>query len=264
MRSLPIGETVDIGALLVRAYRERKIDRLPMDARNVLGASGPARIGNNTLSRGERVDTSGFGANAAAQINTVRSALAGAGEVMLTAHDLVLSLDDYFVEDLRTPDCGFTLWTKAGAIDAGQWIEVGTGPREATIQAATIERDSGPEGEALTVTPLIGTRRRPLHRIVAAPLIVLTGRSGEPPYVSPIEVARTRKVYASGSSRVIGERTEYVTPLDHVVCERGEYAAWHHALTALATHLTEELGRSITGPHQPARPWEVSGIATAA
>ncbi|MBX9659119.1 MAG: hypothetical protein K2X00_11180 [Nitrospiraceae bacterium] len=264
MRTHSSHETIDIEALLVRAYRERRIDRLPVDTRKVLGAAGPARIGNNTLSRGERVDTSGFGANAAARVNAVRSALAEAGELMLAAHDLVLSLDDYFVEDLRTEDCSFILWTKAGALDAGQWIDVGTGSRDATIQAATIKRDRGPDGEILTVTPLAGIRRRPLHRIVAAPLIVLTGRSGDPPGVSPIEVARKRKVYATGSSRVIGERTEYVTPLDLVVCERGEYAAWHHALTSLAGQLSEGLGYAVAAPSVPARPWEVEGMASAA
>lgn len=265
MRTIPQPETVEIEALLVRAYRERRVDRLPADTRKMLGMTGPSRIGSNTLSRGERVDTSGFGANAAARVNAVRSALADAGEMMLAAHDLVLSLDDYFVEDLRTPECAFTLWTKEGALDAGQWIEVGSGRgRDATIQAATVTRGHGPEGETVTVKPIAGTRQRRLHRVVMAPLIVLAGRAGEAPGISPIEVKRKRKIYAAGSNRAIGEQVEYMTPLDMVACERGEYAAWHHALTVIAERLSNVLDRPVSGPSLPARPWEVDGIASAA
>ena len=37
MRTLPPRETIDIEALLVRAYREKKLDRLPADPRRLLG-----------------------------------------------------------------------------------------------------------------------------------------------------------------------------------------------------------------------------------
>lgn len=262
MRTQPTRETIDIETLLVRAYREKRIDRLPADPLRMLGIHGPARLGNNTLSRGERVDTSGFGANAAARINAMRSALTDAGELMLAAHDLVLSLEDYFVEDLRTADCKFTLWTKTGALDAGQWIEIVD--HGATIQAATVTRSPGPEGEQITVKPIAGTRQRRLHRIVMAPLLVMTGRSGEVPYVSPIEVERMRKIYASDGRRVIEQVPVYVVSLDEVVRERGEYAAWHHALAALAAQLSEETGRVVCGPSLRAWPWDAEGVATAA
>lgn len=101
MRTLPARETIDIEALLVRAYREKKLDRLPADPRRLLGIRGPAMPGASLLARGDRVDSSSWGALAVARNHETMAMLAGAGDALLAAHDLVLSLDDYFCEDPR-------------------------------------------------------------------------------------------------------------------------------------------------------------------
>ncbi len=242
-------ETITIEALCVRAYREKRMDRLPANAaRQVIGLRGPAALGAGPLARGERVDTSSWGATAEARSRETLRQFLDAGDGLLALHDAVLQLNDYFVEDLDTPAGDFALWTRDGALDAGQWIDAAPQGNGGTIRAARVRRQAGADGEALRVTPIVGAPVRAVRRIVIAPLIVLAGRAAEPPYVSPL-VAPTK-----GKDR--RKSLEAVTPRDLVVRERGDYAAWHHALTALAEHLAGIVDFYVTPPASPARPWE--------
>ncbi|MCJ2059825.1 hypothetical protein MKL09_25255 [Methylobacterium sp. J-048] len=254
-------ESIGIEALMVRAYREKKIDRLGVDTRRMLGIRGPMAPGSNALARGERVDTSGWGASAASQAREVLAMLYGAGDALLTAHDLVLSLDDYFCEDHNGEDLAFSLWTREGALEAGHFIAEEERGGTAFIQAAKVTRELGPDGETVRVAPIEDAPLRRLSKIVVAPLIVVAGRSDMPPYVSPIEIDRVRAVWCRRTRRRIGTRTEYITPLDVVVQERAAYAAWHHALTALAEQLADLPGLAIAPPCLPARPWEAEAVA---
>ena len=246
-------ETITIEALCVRAYREKRMDRLPANAaRQVIGLRGPAALGAGPLARGERVDTSSWGATAEARSRETLRRFLDAGDGLLALHDAVLALDDYYVEDLDTPDGRFALWTRDGALEAGQWIDATPQGTGGTIQAARVSREATAEGESVRVTPL-GEAPRVVARIVIAPLIVLAGRAAEPPFVSPLAVP------TKGRRRGL----EAAMPRDLVVRERGEYAAWHHALTALAEHLAGIVDFHVTPPVSPARPWEGPGAIAA-
>lgn len=264
MRSLsrsPARESISIDALLVRAYRENKIDRLGGATRQVLGIQGPKAPGANTLARGERVDTSTYGASAAARMREVMRMLQNGGDALLTAHDLVLSLDDYFCEDHGTSDLAFSLWTREGALDAGHFIGKSERGEPTFIQAAEVSRDAGPDGETVRVSLIEGAPQRRLERIVIAPLIIASGRADLTPNVSPIEVERVQTVWDRRLKKRVAARTEYVTPLSEIVRERATYAAWHHALTAVASHLADLPGLAVTPPSLSDRPWEVAAVA---
>jgi len=249
-------ETISIEALCVTAYRDKRLDRLPANAaRQVIGLRGPAALGAGPLARGEPVDTSSWGATAEARSRETLRRFLDAGDGLLALHDLVLQLDDYFCEDPDTPDGRFAIWTQDGALEAGQWINAAPQSSGGTIQAARVRRQATAEGESLRVTPLAGAPVRAVARIVTTPLVVLAGRAAEPPYVSPL-IVPTKGKGRRGS-------LEAVTPRDVVVRERAIYAAWHHALTALAEHLAGIVDFRVTPPVSPARPWESPGAVAA-
>lgn len=171
--------------------------------------------------------------------------LYGAGDALLAAHDLVLSLDDYFCEDHNSEDLALSLWTREGALDAGHFITEAAHGGPAFIQAVQVTREVDLDGETVRVALIEDAAPRRLHRIVVVPLIVVAGRSDMPPYVSPVEIDRVRAVWCPRRRRRVGTRTEYITPLDVVVQERAAYAAWHHALTALAEQLAGLPGLAV-------------------
>lgn len=253
------GRNLDLDQRVCAGKRggKKKVDRLPADPQRMLGIRSPAKPGANVLARGERVDTSSWGANAAAGYRETLARLHGAGEGLLTAHDLVLSLDDYFAEGDSEDELGFSLWTKAGAAEVGLAIVEPDSGWPPYLQVA----ETREEGGATVLTPVPGTRTRRLRKIVVAPLIVLAGRSGEPPYVSPVEVEALKAAWCPKGRRRIGVRTVYVTPLETVCRERADYAAWHHAMTALASALQDLPGLAVAPPCLPARPWEVAAVA---
>lgn len=235
---MTVREVIDIEALLVRAYREKAVDRLCIGDERSQRALGrlilmgyPVTGGGGA---GERVDTSTWAANQAARESALMRQLRFTDDPLLALHDAVLDLPDFFVE--ATDGLDFVVWDGETAKAAGHRIDAAPHGRFWTIQAGAHEA-------------------RRLTRIVATNLVIQHGRHADRPEPSPVIGRRGRALY-DHRKHVTGYETEFDTPLDVVVQERAEYAVWHACLDMLAQGIGLFLtGLDVKRPSAPLAPW---------
>lgn len=227
-------EDIDIEALLVRAYFEKQIDRLGggVAAKAALGMLGGPKAPGATMGGAEKVDTSSYAARMAAEVRELELRLRRAPPALVTLHDAVLALPDFYAE---ISGLDYLVWDVETATRLGHTI---TPDRD----RPTIVEDKGGAPRAVT-------------RIVTATLMVVQGREAQPPYVAEVEVARMRPVYSGEHRKVTGHVPEYVVSPTEVAHDRAAYSAWHCALGMLAA--LDLPGYRITGPRAPSAPWEI-------
>lgn len=244
-------EAIDIEALLVRAYREKRVDRYGRDGRAAgaaaLGLGSGPRAPGSQLGGPERVDTSSYAANSAARTRDALLQLAGTADGLLALHDAVLALPDMFVEYGAGAD--FVVWDAVTAERRGEIITIAAG--KASIQAT---RRRGGRGEGRNDRVPVGLPR-PLTILPMTVLVITHGREDSRPEVTDAALRR-RPVYRARSAwDIVG--WEYVSDadLDTVAFERARYAAWHAALGMLAAARAGCPEFAITGPLAPLTIW---------
>lgn len=236
---MSVRETIDIEALLVRAYREKAVDRLGMgDERSeralgrLIGMGAPGF--NTTSLPGSRVDTSSFAARRASRERELMAQLRFVGDPLIRLHDAVLALPDFFVE--TTGDLDFVVWDGETAAQMGHVVTVEPYGRRATIQA-------GEEPARL------------VRQIVATNLVIQWGRSGVRVDPSPVVAHRGRAIY-DHRKQVTGYEPAFETPLDVVRDERADYAVWRAAVDMLAMDCRVILADlDVQRPAAPVCPW---------
>lgn len=243
-------ETIDIESLLIRAYREKQVHKLKLNAGNMLGLT-PPRAPGATFSAEDKVDTSSFACRMAAQLRELQARLGAAPSTLIDLHDAVLSLPDFYVE--RGAGLDFVVWDEETASAAGHRIIV-EGDRGSYIARVAPRGGRRREVEALIeIAP-----RRAVVPIVTAPLLVLSGQYGDRPFVPDVVETRRVPVYRGARKEAAEYRPEYETPLHAVVEARAAYAVWHAALGMLAEAFAGSAEYEVTGPSAPASPWELS------
>ena len=241
---MPPREKIDIEALLIRAYAEKRVHKLRQVKAGALGLIGP-RKGIGGFSASEKVDTSSFSARVAGELREMQARLGAAPCGLLDLHDVVLGLESVYVES--GADLGFIVWWDAdAALDRGHRIvEDGDGATIAQVRPRT-----GRPGEFVEIGP-----RRRLTKVVTSALMVLHGQYGDRPYVPEVEVYRMRPVYEGATKEAKSYSPEYVTPLHAVAEARAAYAVWYAALGLLAGVMAASAEYEVTGPSAPAEPW---------
>lgn len=245
-------EVIDIEALLMRAYWEKRIDRLDKGAasRAALGLPKGPKAPGAVFSMDTKVDTSSYSARVAAEMREMFLRLANAPDALLTLHDHVLALPDFFVELGAGVD--FVVWDVETATRLRHLIldPKGDLPRIVTLRT---RRDRA-TGEA-TLVPY--GEPRALTRIVTTTLLTGHARECQRPGVSDVVVTRMRPIYRGGHKAAVGYLPEHETPLDVVAMERARYAVWHVALGMVRDAMGSAPGLDITGPSAPPAPWEL-------
>lgn len=244
-------ETIDIEALLCRAYREKRVDRLGNVGATALGLVGPRGPGSS-FSTGDKVDTSSFSARVAAAIREMQLRLANAPSGLLDLHDAVLTLDDFYIE--RGAGLDYLVWDADTAESMGHRI---TPPNAKTGAAASIVQVRRRGGRGTGRDDLVPAGDpRPLTVITTTNLVMLHGRGADRPYVPDVVVSGYLPVYEGRRKEAVGRRPVYETPLHAVVEGRALHEAWHAALGILAALFARSTEFEVTGPSAPARPWE--------
>ncbi|PIK69811.1 hypothetical protein CS379_27950 [Methylobacterium frigidaeris] len=246
---------MDIEALLVRAYREKRVDRYGQDGRQAgavaLGLGSGPRAPGSQLGGPERVDTSSYAANSAARTREAFLRLAGTADGLLALHDAVLALPDMYVEYGAGAD--FLVWDAETAERHGEVITLKGG--KASIQAT---RRRGGRGEGRNDRVPVGLPR-PLTTLPTSVLIITHGREASRPDVMDASLRR-RPVYRPGTRDVAGFEFVADAPLDVVAFERARYAAWHAALGMLAAARAGCPEFAVTGPAAPLTIWSSEAL----
>ncbi len=184
-------EVIDIEALLIRAYREKRVDRYGQDGRAAgavaLGLGAGPRAPGSQLGGPERVDTSSYAANSAARTREAFLRLTGTADGLLALHDAVLALPDFYVEYGAGAD--FLVFTAEDAARIGHRVTL-TGDR-AMIQAVRRRGGRGAGRDDL----LPDGEPRPCTRIVTSVLVIGHGRDMSRPDLSEVVTTR-RPIYA--------------------------------------------------------------------
>lgn len=247
---MPARETIDIEALLFRAYGEKKIHRLPFKtaAAGALGLIMP-RAGVGGFSASEKVDTSSFSARVAGELREVQARMGAAPSGLIDLHDVVLGLENFYVEALHGFD--FQVWDADTAERLGHRIfDTADGASIAKVKPRT----GGKPGEVVEIEP-----RRRLTRIVTSALMIQCGQYGDRPHVPDVVVLRERPVYRGARKEAVGYEPEYETPPHAVVEGRASYAVWYTALGILREVFARSTEYDITGPTAPEAPWAGPG-----
>jgi hypothetical protein len=233
-------ETIDIEALLVRAYRQYQVDRVTPE--RLLGLTAPSGGSESNfmiiarhLAYGTSIDKSSAGANIIASANNA----AAVPDDLITLHDAVLALDDYFIERARDV-C--MVWDRETAERAN--VEIWQKDGEWFARA---KKWGNGEPEPPT---------RPLQQISTSILVILNARSGTRPDVDPLEVEYMRPVYRGARKEAVDYEPVYVTAPEIIAVQRAEYQTWHCALGLLAAQLSDLETFTVTGPAAPFAPWE--------
>ncbi|GEP11806.1 hypothetical protein [Methylobacterium gnaphalii] len=243
---MPSREKIDIEALLIRAYYEKAIHRLGDVGAVALGLSGPKGAGGG-YSTDDKVDTSSFSSRVAAQVREMQARLANAPSGLLDLHDVVLSLEDFYVEHVTGLDC--RVWDADTAERLGHRIDTVDGA--STI--VRVERRGGVGAGREDLLPAGPARR--LTRIVTSTLLIQHGRAADRPFVPAVEIARMRPIYEGARKEAVGYEPVYVTPLHAVVEGRASYAVWHAACGILREIFAGSSEYEVTGPAASPAPW---------
>ncbi len=222
-------QQINIEALLVLAYRDKQIDRW---RKNGAVRLGPAQEGSpsETMRRigelGTMVQTSGPVERPITTVITEEYA------DLLTVHDAVLRLEDYYAE-FQT-ESRIRLWTPDAAIEAGGSITA-TG--------------TGGHREFQLVLP--NRKPRSLRPISALALVIMHARGASRPFcLSKWSPRRGRKTMAG----IIVARV--------VAGARASYQVWLMSLERLANELNGVLEiYDAEGPQADSEPWQIEDIA---
>lgn len=231
-------EVIDIEALLIRAYREKQVDRRRVgDERSERAVERLILMGYPSAGGGfggERVDTSPFSTKRIAIERRLWGDVQLVVDPLLRVHDAVLALPDFFLEPLD--DMDFAVWDRETAAQHGHAIK------------------ESPHGATFTIRSGEHAPRR-LTRLLPAPLLIRCARSAERPEPSPVVGYRGRALY-DHRKHVCGYETEWETPLHVIVAERAEYAVWHACLDMLAQEFRVTLPElAVQRPAAPVTPW---------
>lgn len=217
-------ETIDIEALLYRAYAQHRVHRVTPEA--VLGLrrnAGPSGFAATMaiLELGTRVDTSGAGA----KIAGMQSMAAATPDDMLVVHDHVLALADWLIEGAETAEP--RVWRRAEIRENGWRIE----ERADGLWLVRVERRA--------FDPAAHHVAGRLTNPYLAAAVIQHACAGTRPDCRP---ARRGRLTAQ-------EERE-------VRIERALYAVWRAALGVLAAELDGKLAKhAVTGPAADAEPW---------
>lgn len=239
-------ETIDIEALIVRAYREKAVHRHRRVGALALGLTEPKALGGG-FSAEERVDTSSFSARAAARTRELQAQLAAAPDVLLDLHAAVLDVPDFYIE--RTGGLDFVVWDVETAARLGHRIEVDAGKGASIVK---IERRGG-RGRGRDFSLPVDAPRR-LTALTTSTIVILHGQHGDRPYVPDVVVQRMRPVYRGRHKEAIDYVPVYETGAQEMVEARATYAVWHAALGILASAMAGAAEVEVTAPAVPAEP----------
>jgi hypothetical protein len=219
-------ETIDIEALLHRAYAQHRVDRVaPGDVLGMPRAPGLAQS-----AWAERVDTSAPGARLAAWAKQAKSM----PDDMLVLHDAVLALGEMWV-GLAGDDVA--IWTTEEAEAAGH-------ARLKDGESVYMARD--------------GVRAGWLAQAGTAVLVMVSARDGvRPDWCAGWRPARGRPAADAGKVDRRGRRRAvHELSAAEVQCKRAMYHVWRCALLLLVAQLDGELDAyRVTGPVAPSTPW---------
>lgn len=226
-------ETIDIEALLHRAYGQYRVDRVTPQSILGLARLGPggSLVGAmQAVALGTIVDNSG----AAARMLGAQSAAVATPDDMLVVHDHVLVLADWLIEEARSDEP--QVWRRA-EIAANGWRV------EETAQGLWLVRPGegvkGGDAWAALTNPYLMA------------LVIEHARAGSrPDDLGVSERARRTTVRRGRPDRaMLAERGD-------VMLARAVYATWHAALGVLAAELDGVLTKHrVIGPAAVADPW---------
>lgn len=230
---MAVKETIDIEALLYRAYAVHRIDRAvgrngEISLKAMLGLASPS--GYASPSYAERVDTSAPGSKLAARAKAATIA----SDPLLALHDRVLALADLW---FAWEGDDVVLWDSAAAEQAGFTIGKAGGDW-------WLEREGRPVAR--------------LEQAGVMGLVIQHARDGSRPEVHldwRKRAGRRPADQAAHDHRGRRRKGEAVR-LREVQYDRALYHAWRCALVLLQAELDGEMeGYLITGPLAPAAPW---------
>lgn len=231
-------ETIDIEALVHRAYAQHRVDRVTPQAMLGLRRQGPSAslVGAmQAVALGTIVDNSG----AAARMIGLQTMMAATPDDMLVVHDHVLALADWMIEGVHT--AAPSVW-RADEIASRGWLI------ETTAQGQWLVRPG--EGAKGTDT------WAPLTNPYLSVLVIEHARAGTRPDDLGVSERARQTVVRRGrpDSAALAERGD-------VAMARAVYGAWHAALRVLAAELDAVLGRhAVTGPCAPVAPWQQAAL----
>lgn len=232
-------ETIDIEALLHRAYAQHRVDRVTPQAMLGLRRQGPSAslVGAmQAVALGTIVDNSG----AAARMIGLQTMMAATPDDMLVVHDHVLALADWLIEGVHTAAPG--VW-RADEIASRGWLV------ETTAQGMWLVRP----GEGAKGTDIWA----PLTNPYLSVLVIEHARAG----TRPDDLGVSERARQTVSRRGWPTRAERAERGD-VAMARAVYSAWHAALRFLAAELNATLLRhAVIGPVAPAAPWQQPPLA---
>ena len=225
-------EIIDIEALLHRAYAQHRVDRVTPQAMLGLRRQGPSAslVGAmQAVALGTIVDNSG----AAARMIGQQTMMAATPDDMLIVHDHVLALEEWRIENPRSPEP--RAW-RLSEIAARGWHV------EETAAGGWLVRHARRGADGAMRTPLVDP-----YLFVT---VIEHARAGTRPDVDEaLQAGRGRPNAAALAQR------------GDAMLARALYAVWHAALGSLAADLGAEgvLQRHhVTGPVAPATPWDAA------
>jgi len=257
-------EQIDIEGLLIRAYREKAVDRFVIaddaerrrKAWGLILLAGPSSGGGGG---GEAlgVQSSGYATNLAARASRGWAMLdKDRGGSLEALHDAVLALPTFYVERVGEADeLAFEVWDTETALKLGHRIVSENG----AAYVERVRRRGGKDAKRADQLRTAGPRR-PVTAIVATNLMICHGRAADRPYVPPVVATGRRPILKGRDKCAVGYAATYETTLAEVVRARALYATWHACLGMLQAALGCVPDLDVTGPEAPAAPWDdVSG-----
>jgi hypothetical protein len=234
-------ETIDIEALLVRAYRQYQVDRATPE--KILGLVVPMLAAESNymivarhLAYGTSIDTSPAGANILGRAKDA----AAVPEDLFAVHDAVLALDDYWIERARDV-C--MVWDRETAARTN--IEIFCTKDGDWFARAKAWGEGQPEPQA-----------RRLQQVSTSVMVILNARAGTRPSVEELEIVDQRPIYRGSRKEPVGYEPVYAISPEMIAIQKAEYQTWHCALTLLAAQLCDLDGFLVTGPAAALAPWD--------
>ncbi|CAN7317746.1 hypothetical protein LJR009_001609 [Bosea sp. LjRoot9] len=222
-------ETIDIEALLYRAYAQYRVDKVGQGAAaRMIGLAGAPVLSQPSWQ--PRVDTSAPGSRLAARASEVSSV----PDDLLALHDRVLALADLW---FAWAGDDVAVWDKATAAEVGCTIEKAADAWWLVRNGEPVER---------------------LEQAGVMVLVIQHARDGTRPDVHPDYSKRVGRRPADAAAHDHRGRRRKGEPVSQreVQHDRACYHAWRCALTLLQIESEGMLDSyRVTGPLAPAAPW---------
>ncbi len=253
-------ETIDIEALLIRAYHEKAVhlfgrpdDRQARILGKLIALHAPSTGGGGGVVS-ERVQTSCYISNRTARERVLMAQVDFGGDSLLALHDAVLGLPLFYFERLGGLD--FQVWDHATAEAMGHRITV----EGQAVRIERVRKRGGSDPKRAGELRAAGPARR-LVAIEPSTLIISHGKAADRPFVPDLVEEGRRPVYHGADKRAAGYEPVYETPLADVVEARALYATWRACLGMLAASCAGFRDLDVTGPAAPAAPWDEAPAA---